>query len=265
MATVKDIFDSLCVLAPLERKMSYDNPGLLVGEPGRTVHRVLAALDVTEDVIGEAAGLGAELVVSHHPVIFGEGMKAVLDTDPTGMRIIALVRSGISAICMHTNLDVSAGGVNDALAKAVGIAEPGCITADGVGADGREYGIGRFGLIRRETPLADFLPFVKSALGANGLRYLDAGKPVRKVAVCGGAGGDELAAVAALGCDTYVTADVKYNVFLDAASLGLNLIDAGHFPTENVVVPVLAEYIRAHFPQLDVRVSALHVQPESFI
>lgn len=103
-----------------------------------------------------------------------------------------------------------------------------------------------------------FAAFVKEALGANGVRYVDARRPVRRVAVGGGACSDLLRDALALGCDTFVTADVKYNGFLDAKALGVNLIDAGHYPTEQVVCPVLAKWLAAGFPQVEILSTSRH-------
>ncbi|MCC8356324.1 MAG: Nif3-like dinuclear metal center hexameric protein [Oscillospiraceae bacterium] len=162
----------------------------------------------------------------------------------------------IAAICMHTNLDAAAGGVNDALMTALG----GRVTGQLAPASG----IGRIGELAGERSLADFLPLVKSALSSNGLRYHDAGRPVKNLAVCGGSGGGEIDLAYQAGCDTYVTADVKYDQFLEAKHLGLNLIDADHFCTENVVVPVLADWIREAFPSLEVHIAQSHGQTARF-
>ena len=110
-----------------------------------------------------------------------------------------------------------------------------------------------------------FAAFVKEALGANGVRYVDARRPVRRVAVGGGACADMMKDAVALGCDTFVTADVKYNGFLDARALGLNLIDAGHYPTEQVVVPVLAKWLADGFPKVEVRTTQVHQEAFSYL
>ena len=117
--------------------------------------------------------------------------------------------------------------------------------------------------------IAEYLPafarYVKDALGANGLRYMDARRPVRRVAVGGGACGDMLADAFQMGCDTFVTSDVKYNVFLDAKAMGVNLIDAGHYPTENVVCPVLEKWLRSGFPGLEIVQTKEHKEVFSYL
>ncbi len=254
MATVQEIFSFLNEKAPVASKMDFDNVGLLVGHGDSAVDRVLVSLDVTAPVIDEAAALGAGLIVSHHPIFFE--LKSVTDGDMNGSRVLSLAEKGIAAICMHTNLDAAAGGVNDALMAALGGTAEAVLEPD--------TGIGRIGTLTAETPFAEFLSLVKRTLQTNGLRYHDAHRPVKRLAVCGGSGGSDIDLAAAAGCDTFVTADVKYNQFLEAAWRGVNLIDADHFCTENVVVPVLADWLRGAFPALDVRISQVHRQTAQF-
>ena len=133
-------------------------------------------------------------------------------------------------------------------------------------ASGRPYGIGRVGNTAGIPMYAPaFAAFVKEALGANGVRYVDARRPVRRVAVGGGACADMLKDALAMGCDTFVTADVKYNGFLDAKALGVNLIDAGHYPTEQVVVPVLAKWLESGFPKVEVLTTQRHKEVFSYL
>ena len=247
MATVKEIYEFINSVAPFDIQEGFDNAGFLVGRRDRAVRKILVALDITGEVAEEAAQLGAELIVAHHPVIFNP-VKSVTDETLTGQVLLALAEQKIAAICAHTNLDAARGGVNDALAAALGLEH--AAPADG--------GIERVGTLPEAMALPDFLARVKAALHPNGLRYVDGGRPARKVAVGGGACGEFLWAAAAAGCDAFVTADVKYNQFLDAAALGLTLVDAGHFPTEDVVCPVLARYLSERFPELTVRKSASH-------
>lgn len=257
MPTVGEIEAFLETVAPLELKESFDNVGFLVGESGAAVRRVLVSLDVTRAVVEEAEKLGAELIVSHHPVIF-HPLKSVTDRDEAGRLVIRLLRSRIAAVCMHTNLDAAAGGVNDALAERLGLSDTALLHPEGTDGNGRPYGIGRAGRMEREMEPEEFARMVKERLGCNGLRMVSGGRPVRKAAVGGGACGEFLADAAAMGCDAFVTADVKYNVFQDAAALGITLIDAGHFPTEDVICAPLAERLRERFPELTAVKSRVH-------
>ena len=248
MPTIHDIESALYALAPKALAAEWDNVGLLAGSADREVRSVLVALDITEPVVEEAERMGADLIVSHHPVIF-HPVKSITDRDPSGRLLIRLVRSGTGAVCMHTNLDAVQGGVNDALASALGLQDA---------APAAEGGIARIGTLPETMALPGFLARVRNALRPNGIRYVDGGRPIRKVAAGGGACGDFLWEAAALGCDAFVTADLKYNHFLDAGVLGLTVIDAGHFPTEDVVCPMVVRYLREKFPEVQVEKSAVH-------
>ena len=256
MATVNDILTFLETLAPRSMKMDWDNVGLLCGSRRQEVSRILVALDPFEGVCEEAAATGAQLIVTHHPLIF-QPLKSITDETSIGRSIQLLCREGISAINAHTNLDCAPGGVNDRLATALGLADIEVIDPMGVDADGKEWGLLRQGIVT-EQKLADFLPAVKASLGCEGLRYVDGSRNVHKVAVGGGACASELMDAYRAGCDTFVTSDVKYNQFWDAKDLGLNLIDAGHFYTENPVTACLAEKIAAAFPEVQVKISETH-------
>ena len=259
MITVTEILGQLNQLAPMERKMDFDNVGFLVGHADHPVTAVMCSLDITEEVISEAKENGCQLIVSHHPVIF-HPVKAVTDRNVPGKRLLGLIENNIAAICMHTNLDAADRGVNAALADALSLQEPELLTIEGTDSDGIAYCCGRAGTLSLPETMRDFLAHVKQALNADGLRYHDAGKTVSRVAVVGGSGGSYLQAAIEAGCDTLVTADIKYDVFLDAAAMGINLIDADHFCTENTVVPVLCGFLTAVFPELKVFISQNHGQ-----
>ena len=262
MATVHDVLTFLETLAPRSMKMDWDNVGLLCGSRKTEVSKILVALDPFEGVCEEAAAWGAQLIVTHHPLIF-KALKSITDDTSIGRSIQLLCRKNISAINAHTNLDCAPGGVNDRLAAALGLSEVEVIDPMGVDANGAQWGLLRKGTVA-EQPLPEFLSTVKSALGCEGLRYADGGKPVNKVAVGGGACASGLMDAYYAGCDTFVTSDVKYNQFWDARDMGLNLIDAGHFPTENPVVAVLAEQIAAAFPEIQVIISEKHADCMKF-
>lgn len=254
MPTVGGILELLQEKAPVEARLDFDNVGLLVGRAERRVGKVMAALDITDEVISEAISEDADLIVSHHPLFFE--LKAVTDRSWTGERTLRLAENRIAAICMHTNLDASRGGVNDALLDTLGLTYTGELD--------EETMIGRVGELPQAVSMPEFLKTVKASLSANGLRYHNAGRPVKRVAVCGGSGGGEIALAHAAGCDTYVTADIKYDPFLEAKHLGVNLIDADHFCTENVVVPVLCAWIREVYPEVEVMISRIHGQTAQF-
>ena len=262
MATVHEILSFLETLAPRSMAMDWDNVGLLCGSRRQEVRKVLVALDPFEGVCQEAAAIGADLIVTHHPLIF-QALKSVTDETPIGRSIQLLCRENISAINAHTNLDCAPGGVNDRLAAALGLDDIHVVGPMGTDDNGAEWGLLRKGTVK-EQPLSQFLPTVKAALGCEGMRYADGGKPVRNVAVGGGACASEWMDALRAGCDTFVTSDVKYNQFWDARDFGLTLIDAGHFYTENPVTACLAEKIAAAFPEIEVKISETHADCMKF-
>lgn len=249
MPTVHEIEQSLYAWAPRALAEEWDNVGLLVGSGAREVKRVLIALDVTEWVAAEAIERGADLIVAHHPLMNCTWHKVqnVLDDNAQGRLITALLKHDISAICMHTNLDAADGGVNDVLARTLGL--------EGLSMLNDEK-IGRVGTLKSEKRLEEFLYDVVQYLGCQGVRYRDGGKPVRRVAVGGGACAEYIPQAIALGCDTFVTGDVKYHDFLEAD--GINLIDAGHFETENPVCAAIETYLADKFPQVETVRSTSH-------
>ena len=251
MPTVREIEQALFELAPGEAAMEWDNVGHLLGDPDQAVERVLVALDITEGVADKAIASGCQLVVAHHPVMNCRWtpVQNIRDDTFQGHLFLKLLRNNVSAICMHTNLDIAWGGVNDALAQRLELVDPGPLC---------ENGLGRVGEYPESVALADYVRFVCQALGCNGLRYADAGKPVRRVAVGGGACGEFEEDAIRAGCDTFVTADLSYHQFLDAAGKGINLIDAGHFPTEDPVCEKVITYLTDRFPELAVSKSASH-------
>lgn len=254
MTKVSEIFGYLCELAPLELQMSFDNAGLLLGRSGAEVSRVLLSLDVTTDVIREAVDKKAELIVSHHP-LFLEARKTITDGDPDGEKLLLLAENRLAVISMHTNLDIASGGVNDVLLGLFGAIPEGALDADGCG---------RIGRLPAPAALETFLPFCKDLLHTAGLRYYDAGKPVHRLAVMGGSGGGSIQRAYELGCDTYLTSDIKYHQFLLAKELGINLIDGDHFCTEAPVMKMLAKSLSARFPDLSVLMTEVHGQTARF-
>ena len=184
-------------------------------------------------------------------------LSSVTDETSIGRGLMTLIRNGICAVNAHTNLDQAPGGVNDELARRLALVNVEVIDPCGVTENGESWGLLRMGEVP-EQPLDAFLNRAKTLLLCEGLRYVNGGKPVRKVAVGGGSCADGMLDALAAGCDTFVTSDIKYNQFWDAHDLGLNLIDAGHFYTENPVVAVLAEKIAAAFPEVEVKISESH-------
>lgn len=261
MTKVQDIYDYIDAKAPFSTQMDFDNAGLLVGDKNAPVTRVMVALDATLAVVREAARKRCQLLVTHHPLIF-HPLKAVTPADPTQAVVAELVRKNIALICAHTNLDVAPGGVNDVLMERLGVKTLGILEEFGV-HNGQNYGMGRWGELPRAMEPKAFAAMVKKALGTRAVRAVPGSGPVKRVAVCGGSGGDMVELAASLGMDAYVTADVKHHEFLLAQALGITFIDAGHYATENPVTPVLTGWLKDTFGAdgVEVFLSKTHKEP----
>ncbi len=255
MATVADILAYLDTIAPPAMAEDWDHVGLNCGHLHAQVKKILVALDPFSHVCQEAKEVGADLLVTHHALIWDPGF--ITDGDIQGKNTLFLIENGIAAINAHTNLDQAPGGVNDVLARKLGLANISVIAPRGSDTEGREWGLLRKGEAEEQS-LTSFLSTVKASLGCKGLRYADGGKPVHWVAVGGGSCASEMQDAIKAGCDTFVTSDIKYNQFWDAHDLGLNLIDAGHFYTENPVTEYLARQLQEAFPDMEVTLSRTH-------
>lgn len=255
MATVADILKYIETVAPPYMAEDWDKIGLNCGRQNKEVSKILVALDPFPHVCREAIDIGADLLVTHHPLIWEPGF--ITDTTIQGQCVLTLLEHGIAHISAHTNLDCAPGGVNDTLAQKLGLTDVTVIEPKSTDAQGTDWGLLRIGSVKEQV-LSTFIATVKNELGCDGLRYVDSGKPVFRVAVGGGACGSELLDAVNAGCDTFITADVKYNQFCDAKELGINLIDAGHFHTENPVCAVLAEMLTAAFPDVEIRLAQNH-------
>lgn len=247
--TVQEILRELAAFAPPELACSWDNVGLLV-DAGRPVTKVLTALDITADVVQEAAAEGCELIVSHHPVIF-DPMKRITAEDVPAM----LLQNGISGICMHTNLDATSGGVNDTLADLLGISRE----------DRRNFAdnCGRIGTVQQIT-VAAIAGFCARTLHS-GVKYVDSGKPVTCLAEVSGGGGSYLQEAIDEGADCLVTGEAAHHIALLAKQKGVGLVVAGHWGTEQGIADVLAARLHTAFPQLQVRHGAADVDPYTYL
>ena len=234
--TVKELYTFLNEKIPPSLSCPWDNDGMMCcPDPEATVKRVLVALDITADVVKAAVSGGYDLILSHHPLIFSP-LRALNHDDPIAKKVIRLIRGGIAAFSFHTRLDAVKGGVNDLLAERLGL----CNVAP-FGVDGEE--IGRIGELPQETTLSVFAASVKHATGAPFVTLSDAGRPVRRVAVLGGSGSDDVLAAVRAGADTYLSGELKHNWLTEAPERSINLIAAGHFYTENQVCNRLCELV----------------------
>lgn len=238
MTKVADVVEVMKALAPVELAENWDNVGLLVGNKEREVHKILVMLDFDEQGMEEALEVGADMIITHHPAIM---YKLATITDPLYLK---LIENKISLCSMHTNLDSADQGVNQVLAETLGLSNIEPIDFDGL--------YGRTGYVD-ECTLGEFIQTVKLALDIEHVRYVgNKRNTVCKVAVVGGGGADFIPNAKIAGCDVYVTADIKYHQAQMAQKIGLNVIDAGHFETENPVIYKVARYLRSNLEHTEI-------------
>ncbi len=242
MPTVKDIYKKIDSVAPFNTALEFDNAGLLVERCCDEVKTVAVCLDITADTVNQAKSIGAELIVSHHPVIFSP-LKKLEASSPAYM----LVSSNIAAICAHTNLDAAKGGVNDALAEILGLTD---VTPLSDGDDSYPP-MARMGYIP-EMSADEFAEYVKEKLDCGGVKYVPSSDTVKKVAVCGGAGEEFIFAAMEKGCDALVTGESKHHINHIVKQNGFGFYACGHFATEQIVKNRLADLIKTDFPELNV-------------
>lgn len=241
MVKCQAVMDALEHIAPKHLAEEWDNPGLLVGALNQDVRKILVCLDVSDAVIEQAAGEGADMIVAHHPLIF-RGLKNIRTDLPLGRRLQQLLKHDIAVAAVHTNLDIAEGGVNDVLAQAIGLSKLSAFVITNQDVHGAVASMGRIGSLPAPLPVQEFAALVRDALPTEHVRLVEAGKrPVRKVALCGGSGAAFIRKAAFMGADAYVTGDVKYHEAQQAAELGMHVIDAGHFGTEFPAVEALAK------------------------
>lgn len=242
--TVGNILAILDEIAPPDGKEDYDNVGLLAGHISRPVDKVLVALDLTLGAVEEAVQIGAQLIVTHHPIFF-RGRKNIREDDAEGAAVCALIREGLSLIAVHTNFDNAPLGVNDALAQALQLNEIRPL----------EHGI-RTGRTQEPTNPECLRAFVQNRLG--GCVRLYAPRPdmrVVKVAVCGGAGGEFYELAASAGAQAFITGEVKYHEALAAMAYGLCVIEAGHYETEHIAIKLLTDCLQKRADELQYNVT----------
>ena len=225
--------------APFHLAQDWDNSGLLVGDPDDEVKKIAVCLDVTFETVIEAANHGCNVIVSHHPLIFKPAKRIVYDSNP-GDVIIEAVRQGISIIAVHTNWDVAKDGVNDTLAKLLGLQKV-CVLDS-------ESGLGSCGNLKKPMEIPDFLSHVKKSWGLSQVNYyslVDMAEisTISRVALCGGSGAGLWREAADWEADIYLTADMKYHELMEALheNLAIGLVDHGEM--ERASLPELARKI----------------------
>lgn len=231
---VWEVLGYLNEYCPFSLAEEWDNAGLNVGRMDAEVTKILVALDLTMETVEAAKAAGADLIVTHHPLLF-DPLRQVTDEAVNGARVLALAESGIAHIACHTNLDAAAGGVNDCLAELLGLSE---VQALG--------GLARMGIL--DTSFYALADKLKKELPSEIGMGVCCKEQVHKVALIGGSGGSMLQDAIDAGCDTFITGELKYNHYLDAKEQGINVLTFGHYETEYIVLPPLAEALKNAFP-----------------
>ena len=251
--TVKELYSKFLTLLPDSEMEDWDNDGLMCSPDGeRQVRRVLISLDVTEEIVDYAIEWNFDLIISHHPLIF-RPIKSVTEDDHVTRKVVKLIANGISVFSFHSRLDKAVGGVNDRLANLLGI------------FDAVPFGegmLGRIGEIEEECTAEDFAYRVKQALGSDSVKYVDALNPVKCVAVVGGDGKDFVADAIESGADTFVSGRIGYNVMAEGPEMGINLIEGGHFFTEQPITDYFQERLMDFDPDVYVEVASSNLLKE---
>lgn len=238
MSTVNEIYQEIDKIAPFELAMGFDNCGLLVGSKNQEVTSCVLALDITNDVIEYAVKNNAQLIITHHPIIFNP-LKTVTDDS----RVFQLVKHNISVISLHTNLDIADGGVNDVLANLLKIENP--TTFEGC------EGVGRIGTLKNSMTGKELAYFAKEALGAKGVTVTGGDRLIKKVAICSGSGDDFLEATIHAKADAFITGEVDHDVVIDAINSNMTLICVGHYYSEAPVLYRLQEKLQTTFTEIN--------------
>ena len=229
--TIREIAEKIELLCPKEFAMDGDNVGLLIGDENKDVKKILLCCDVDEFVAKEAINVNADLIISHHPVMFHPIQKITMD-NPQSRAIAMLIENKISLYTAHTNLDVADGGLNDYMASLLGLNDTHVIDAVGE-FRGKECGYGRFCTLKEKTTLKDILEKCKTALSLDGCRYAgNLDDEISTVAINTGGGAGIIDLCFDLSASLIITGDIKYNAFRDCYERGIDVIDIPHFDTE---------------------------------
>ena len=245
---VRDIIKVIEDFAPLSIQESWDNSGLCIGSPEAEVSSVLVGLDCTSELIDEAVECGADMIVTHHPLIFS-GLKRISPDDVTGRAVIKAISSGIAVYAAHTNADKVISGVSGAMASRLGLESISILSEDGDGT-----GLGVVGDFPEPMSASDAVSMIKERFS---LKCIRASRPVEgmisRVAVCGGSGGSLISAARKAGAQLYISGDISYHNFFTPE--GFMIMDIGHYESEIDIVDVLFSLIKKNFPTFAVRIA----------
>ncbi|MBP1548309.1 MAG: Nif3-like dinuclear metal center hexameric protein [Oscillospiraceae bacterium] len=259
MTTVQDIYNYIDSIIPFKTQEGWDNSGLLAGDPDMTVHRIITALDITNEVIGEAVSENAELIISHHPVIFTP-LRAVMADSVVGR----LLTHEISAICTHTPFDMSPLGMNKGLYEL--LKEPLGLCDEGTPLEetGEGLSIGRIYELKATLSPEEAAKKAKTALGCQTVRFSRGGE-IRKIAVSSGSGGSFVSLAMKKGADALISGDFKHDAFVDSGNEGFTIIDCGHYHTERIFSGIMAELLSKRFPEIKISAAKSSVDPSEYV
>lgn len=250
---IRKIIEALETLAPLALQEDYDNSGLQVGTPDQEVTGVLICLDITEEVVAEAVRKGCGLIVSHHPLIF-RPLKSITDATYQQRCVLEAVRHGIAIYSAHTSLDNAEDGVNHRIASLIGLRDLEWLEEKGAG------GSGVVGDLPVPEDVRAFLARLKATFGIKCLMHTALpGAPVRRVALCGGAGSFLMDAARAKGADCFITGEISYHHFFEAG--GLLLVAMGHYQSEQFTKDLLRDFLAERFPGLRLELTETDTNP----
>ncbi|MEG1257022.1 Nif3-like dinuclear metal center hexameric protein [Clostridium sp.] len=264
VAKIEDIMNIMENVAPVNLKESYDNVGLMVGDREAEVHKVLVALDCTVDVIEEAKSIGAELILTHHPLLFRKPKTITTDT-LQGKKIISLIKNHIGLYSSHTNWDSVSGGLNDTFVRFLGFNSGEIIDKN---PNNDKSGIGRIINLQEEKTLEEIIDMIKEKLNLEFLRFSgDLKKTIKRISIVNGSGEDYLDKSYEMGADLVITGDTTYHFVSDYSEMGLSIIDVGHFNSEWPVVVELSKLVKEAVKAMDVEVviSKVVKDPYNFI
>ena len=245
---VKDITKVIEEFAPLSIQESWDNSGLCIGAPESEVTSVLLGLDCTPELVDEAIACGADMIVTHHPLIFS-GLKKISPDDLVGETVIKAIAAGISVYAAHTNSDKVLSGVSGAMAARLGLENVEILDEDGDGT-----GLGVVGDLPEPMSAEDAIAFVKERFGLKAMRTsrpLDG--PITRIAMCGGSGGSLIGAAVRSGAQLYISGDISYHNFFTRK--GFMIMDIGHYESEKEILEILFSLIKKNFPTFAVRIT----------
>lgn len=263
MSKVKDIVSEIEKNAPEFLKESYDNVGMMVGDEEAESSKVLMALDCTKDVIDEAARLGCDMIITHHPLFFVKP-KNILKGSLTGDKVLKLIKEDINLYSCHTNLDSAQNGINETIVNMLGF-KTDAIMEPSKRKGYENCGIGRIVKLQNPISLNDLINNIKTSLDINNMRVARGKDSISTIAIINGSGQDYFGMAKSMGADCIITGDTTYHYVSDYREMGISIIDAGHFGTEYKVFLKTLEFLKDKFKDVEFIASEESRDPYEFV